>query len=137
MHNQTLGSTIAQLRKQQGLTQMELAARMGVTDRAVSKWERDLSCPDIHAFPRLAEALHVSVEDLLQGQGAAPPAAGKARGPALVKQVCRCVALAMGAAVAALTALNAVDAKSALSLLGIGLAALALSALQDGRETGQ
>ena len=41
---------IAELRKQQGMTQMELAGKMGVTDKAVSKWERDLSCPDINSL---------------------------------------------------------------------------------------
>ena len=39
----TLGALIAQLRKQKGMTQLELAQQMGVTDKAVSKWERDVS----------------------------------------------------------------------------------------------
>ena len=39
------------------MTQLELADRMGVTDKAVSKWERDVSCPDIASMPRLAEVL--------------------------------------------------------------------------------
>lgn len=40
----TLGTMIAELRKQHGMIQLELAEKMGVTDKAVSKWERDLSC---------------------------------------------------------------------------------------------
>lgn len=47
----TLGAVIAALRKQQNMTQADLAARMGVTDKAVSKWERDLSCPEVTASP--------------------------------------------------------------------------------------
>ena len=47
----TLGAMIAELRKQHGMTQLELAEKMGVTDKAVSKWERDLSCPDINSIP--------------------------------------------------------------------------------------
>lgn len=43
MEKQTMGMTIASLRREQGMTQAELAAKMGVTDKAVSKWERDLS----------------------------------------------------------------------------------------------
>ncbi len=39
----TMGALIAQLRKEKGMTQLELAQQMGVTDKAVSKWERDLS----------------------------------------------------------------------------------------------
>ena len=64
--NKTLGAMIAELRKQHGMTQLELAEKMGVTDKAVSKWERDLSCPDINSIPNLAEILDVSVEELMQ-----------------------------------------------------------------------
>lgn len=62
----TLGMVIAELRKSQGMTQLELAEKMGVTDKAVSKWERDLSCPDIHSLPALAEILGVSVDELIR-----------------------------------------------------------------------
>ena len=51
MEKQSLGSMIASLRKQRGMTQLDLAVKMGVTDKAVSKWERDLSCPDISLLP--------------------------------------------------------------------------------------
>ena len=60
----TLGMMIAELRKEKGMTQLELAEKMGVTDKAVSKWERDLSCPDINSLPNLAEILGVSVDHL-------------------------------------------------------------------------
>ena len=59
----TLGTMISSLRKDKGMTQLELAEIMGVTDKAVSKWERDLSCPDINSIPKLAEFLEISVED--------------------------------------------------------------------------
>ena len=62
----TLGMMIAELRKEKGMTQLELAEKMGVTDKAVSKWERDLSCPDINSLPNLAEILGVSVDELIQ-----------------------------------------------------------------------
>ncbi|MFR5600217.1 MAG: helix-turn-helix domain-containing protein, partial [Holdemania filiformis] len=61
----TMGMVITSLRKAQGMTQAELAEKMQVTDKAVSKWERDLSCPDIQSLPRLAEILEVSVEELM------------------------------------------------------------------------
>ncbi len=60
MKKQTLGMMIASLRKENGMTQLELAEKMGVTDKAVSKWERDLSCPDINSIPHLTELLGVS-----------------------------------------------------------------------------
>lgn len=48
------------------MTQLELADKMGVTDKAVSKWERDLSCPDVNSIPKLAEIFEISVDELMQ-----------------------------------------------------------------------
>jgi transcriptional regulator with XRE-family HTH domain len=66
MKKQTLGSVISTLRKEHGMTQAALAEKMNVTDKAVSKWERDLSCPDIGSLPKLAEIFGVSVDELMQ-----------------------------------------------------------------------
>lgn len=62
---QTLGKRIMQHRKRQGLTQDQLAERLGVTAQAVSKWENDLSCPDINMLPRLAELFGTTTDQLL------------------------------------------------------------------------
>lgn len=62
---QTLGKRIAAHRKRLGLTQEQLAERMGVTPQAVSKWENDQSCPDISALPHLAEVFGITVDALL------------------------------------------------------------------------
>ena len=61
----TMGKRISDLRKGKGLTQEQLAQRLGVTPQAVSKWENDLSCPDIALLPRLSEELGVSIDELL------------------------------------------------------------------------
>jgi transcriptional regulator with XRE-family HTH domain len=66
MRKQTLGMIISSLRKEKGMTQLELAEKMRVTDKAVSKWVRDLSFPDINSIPKLAEIFEVSVDDLMQ-----------------------------------------------------------------------
>ena len=60
-----LGAAIRLLRTRKGMTQQVLAEALHVTDKAVSKWERGLSVPDICLFPNLAAALGVSVADLL------------------------------------------------------------------------
>ena len=65
MKKQTLGSLIRSLRTQNHMTQAALAHKLGVTDKAVSKWERDISFPDISLFPKLANLLGVTVDDLL------------------------------------------------------------------------
>ena len=56
-YKQTMGKRISDLRKSKGMTQEQLAQQVGVTAQAVSKWENDLSCPDISILPQLAEAL--------------------------------------------------------------------------------
>ena len=56
---------IATLRKEQNMTQMELASKLGVTDRAVSKWESAQCCPDIQLLPDLANVFDVSIDELI------------------------------------------------------------------------
>lgn len=65
MEQQTMGKRIMQLRKEKGFTQEQLAEMMGVSAQAVSKWENDVSCPDISILPLLAEKLGVSTDELL------------------------------------------------------------------------
>ena len=65
MRKSTLGACIRRMRKNNGMTQVQLAAVLGVTDKAVSKWERELSYPDIALFPKLADVLGTTVESLL------------------------------------------------------------------------
>ncbi len=60
----TLGKRIAQLRRGKAMTQDDLAAQLGVSSQAVSKWENDLSCPDIMLLPYLAEIFQVSIDEL-------------------------------------------------------------------------
>ena len=125
----TLGAMIAELRKQHGMTQLELAEKMGVTDKAVSKWERDLSCPDINSLPTLAEVLGVSVEELMQTKKDAEAPASKVS--QLVEIAPKAVAMAMGIAVTVLTVLNDLDVKSGMVMLGIGLACVGISLMSD------
>ncbi len=125
----TLGTMIAELRKQNGMTQLELAEKMGVTDKAVSKWERDLSCPDINSLPNLAEILGVSVEELMQTKKDTDAPASKVSEIMAIAPTA--VAMAMGVAVTVLTVLDSLDAKSAVVMLGIGLACLGISLMSN------
>ena len=59
-----LGENIATLRRAAGLTQELLADRLGVTSQAVSKWERQLSCPDVSLLPTMAEVFDVAIDEL-------------------------------------------------------------------------
>lgn len=62
---ETLGKRISAHRKRLGLTQDQLADKLGVTAQAVSKWENDISCPDINMLPRLAEEFGTTTDALL------------------------------------------------------------------------
>ncbi len=62
---QTLGKRIMANRKRLGLTQDQLAEKLGVSSQAVSKWENDQTCPDISMLPRLAEIFGISIDVLL------------------------------------------------------------------------
>lgn len=64
----TLGMRIAELRRTKGMKQDELAEKLGVSPQAVSKWENDVSCPDIMIVPKLARELGVSSDELLTGE---------------------------------------------------------------------
>ena len=68
MDNEQFEGFIAQLRKEQGLTQKELADKLNVTDKAVSKWETAKGFPDVKLLEPLAQALGVSLVELMQGR---------------------------------------------------------------------
>lgn len=67
MDNYITGTTIRNLRERKGLTQVELADVLGVSDKAVSKWETAKGLPDITLIEPLATALGVSVMELMSG----------------------------------------------------------------------
>ena len=127
----TMGAMIASLRKKHHMTQAELAEKLHVTDKAVSKWERDLSCPDINSLPRLAEVLGISVEELLNTPKKDEPA--ESRAGAVADIVLRAIPVAMGVAVIVTSLLHSVDLYSGFSMLGIGLACVGISLLRKER----
>ena len=130
MKKQTMGQIISELRKKQGMTQLELAEKLAVTDKAVSKWERDLSRPDVASLPKLAQTLDIPVEELLAGAAKNP--AGEREHP--VDIVLRALPVAMGVALVVLGVLNALTVQSAAVFAGIGIGCLAIRQLKTGRN---
>ena len=125
----TLGMMIAELRKEKGLTQMELAEKMGVTDKAVSKWERDLSSPDINSLPNLADILGVSVDELMQiKKDAETP---KQSVKEIVNLILKAVPVAMGVAVVVLAIMGEIEVQGGFIMLGLGMFCVGLSLLND------
>ena len=143
MEKETFGVMVARLRKERGMTQSDLAEKMCVTDKAVSKWERDISYPDIASLPKLAEILGVSVDELMQANNrAATPQASNAhnieekekRAANAISRIAgtalKAVALAMGVAVAALSIMQQIEADAAIRMLGLGFACVAIVELK-------
>ena len=130
MKKDTMGMIIAAKRKELGMTQLELAEKMGDTDKAFSKWERDLSFTDVTSLPRLAEIFGMSVDELMQVKQASQTEETEKSVRDMVSLVCKAVCLAMGIAVTTLSALGQLDTQSATVMLGVGLACAGISLLE-------
>ena len=63
-----IGKFIAECRKQKNLSQLQLAEQLGITDKAISKWERGISKPSSSIMLELCEILDISVNELLNGE---------------------------------------------------------------------
>ncbi len=72
MEKKTIGGFIAALRKASGMTQKDLAERLHVSDKTISRWERDDGTPDLSAIPVIAEIFGVTCDELLRGQRRPP-----------------------------------------------------------------
>ncbi len=127
----SIGETIANLRKQKGMTQSELAEKMNVTDKAVSKWERDLSCPDINTISKLADVLDVSVEELLKTK---KQDYSNNKIKDLINLILKAVAIAMGIGVVVLNILDKIEIKASIIILGIGMFCIGLYLLDSNEK---
>jgi len=128
MINKSMGEIISTLRREKGMTQKELADMLNITDKAVSKWERDIACPDTQTIPKLAKILGISVDELMNAKSS--PISGHKGAGYLLNIVLKAVPAAMGIAVAVTSLLGGLDAKSGFSMLGIGMACIGIYLLK-------
>ena len=123
----SLGKVIAELQKENNMTQMDLAEKMCVTDKAVSKWERDISCPDIKTINKLAEIFNVDINILLNTKVNTK----SIKTHSIINQILSSVAVAMGVACIVLLLINKVDIKDAILMLAIGLTSIGMYILKN------
>ena len=71
MNQTAIGSYIARKRKEQNLTQEQLAQQLGVSNKTISKWENGKCMPDYSIIQKLCDALHVTIPELMDGEDAA------------------------------------------------------------------
>lgn len=127
----TMGMMIASLRKEQKMTQEELAQKMSVTDKAVSKWERDISYPDISSLPKLAETLKISIDELMQVKNSVQDKKQKDKINNMIDIILRVIPIAMGIAVIVLSMMRNISLYNGMELLGLGLTSLGISSIRN------
>ena len=135
--NKTFADVIAQLRKEKGMTQQELADKLHITDKAVSKWERNLSYPDITSISKLADILGVETSyliDICKKEDSDNPYIKKNNIQQIINLICKAVGVAMGIAVVVLNVLGKLQVNDAITMLGIGLACISISLLPNNKE---
>ncbi len=130
MSNKTLGEMISSLRKEKNMTQNDLAKMMNVTDKAVSKWERNLSCPDVNSIPKLAEVLSISVEELLNAQ----TKQDNSKVEDIINIALIGIGLAMGICIVVTSILKQIDMNNAITMLGIGMSCLSIYLLKNKKD---
>ena len=127
MSNKTLGEMINSLRKEKNMTQNDLAEKMNVTDKAVSKWERNLSCPDVNSIPKLADILGTTVEELLNAQSKKE----NNKIDEIINIGLIGIGLAMGICIIVTSIMKQIDTNTASTMLGIGMSCLAIYMLKN------
>ena len=87
MNKQAIGKTIAELRKEKGLTQNALADLLGISNKTVSKWESGLGYPEVTQFPAIAKIFDVSVDYIMNSGEGGIVFAGKTEYPVSVRMI--------------------------------------------------
>lgn len=128
-NNISIGSLISNRRKEKNMTQNDLALKLNVTDKAVSKWERDICFPDVAILPEIAEILDLNLEDLILGR--------KRTSSNLFDLVLTAVSFAMGTAVFILSVLerlgfsnDSVQSIDLLCMCGLGIILISFKSLK-------
>ena len=129
MAYKSMGEIISTLRREKGMTQKDIADKLGITDKAVSKWERDIAFPDTATIPKLAEILEINVEELMQAK--AVPTNGHKGAGYLLNIILKAVPIAIGVAVLITSLLGELDIKSGFTMLGIGLVCVGIYLLKQ------
>ena len=124
MAAKSMGEIISTHRKEKGMTQKDVADMLNITDKAVSKWERDVACPDTQTIPKLAEILEVSVEELMNAK--TTPVNGHRGAEYLKGIILKAVPAAMGVAVVVTALIGELDTKAGFTMLGLGLACVGI-----------
>lgn len=133
--NKTFADIIVELRKEKGFTQQDLANKLHITDKAVSKWERGLSYPDITSISTLANILDVDSSyliDLCKSEDNPYLESDEKEDiKKIIQTILKGIGLAMGVSVAVLNIMNQLSVRDSIIMLSIGLACLGISSISN------
>lgn len=129
MSNKSMGEFISKLREEKGLTEKELGEKLGVTEKDISNWEKNVSTPDTDAVLKLAEFFGVSSEEFTNSKTSSNPVIKKIN--YIIDIVLRAVPVAMGAALIVTTTMGQIDLKSGFMMLGISVASIGIYLLKN------
>lgn len=128
-----MGNLIANLRKKNNMTQQELANKLNITDKAVSKWERGFSCPDISTIPQLAEILGIDANQLLTCNNSNNNKSNKDEtffNKVILNLIFKSVGMALGVACFVLSVLGKLEVDTGFKLISLAVALLGISLLE-------
>ena len=135
MNKKNFSDIIVELRKEKGLTQQELANKLNITDKAVSKWERGLSYPDITSISKLAKTLDVESSYLIDlCKKEENPYQTKEDINNIINLILNGLSVAMGISVLVLNIMNKINLKVSITMLGIGLTCISILFLSNNNK---
>ena len=136
--NKTFADVIVELRKEKGFTQQDLANKLHITDKAVSKWERGLSYPDITSISTLANILDVDSSYLINlCKSEDNPYLDNDKKEdikVLIQIILKGIGLAMGVSVAVLNIINQISVKDSIIMLSAGLVCFGILSLSNEKK---
>lgn len=127
MSDKSMGEIISSLREEKGLTQKELGAKIGVGERTIFKWEKNISLPDISTIPKIAEALEVSIEEIMKSK----PLSLSNKVNYIIDIVLRGVPVAMGIAIIVASVFKEIDIDSGFMMTGIAVLSMGIYFLKN------
>lgn len=134
MNEKKFCDVIVELRKEKGLTQQDIANKLNITDKAVSKRERGLSYPDITSISKLASIFGVDSSYLIDGcKNEINPYIKKNSIKTIVPTILKAVGMAMGIAVMVIGFVGEIQIQSTITMLAIGLSCIGLSLLSENK----
>ena len=129
MSNKSMGEFISKLREEKGLTEKELGEKLGITEKNISEWEKNVSAPDASAISKLSEFFGVSSEEFTNSKTSSNPVIKKIN--YIIDIVLRAIPVAMGAALIVTTTTGQIDLKSGFMMLGISVASIGIYLLKN------